>query len=515
MTIFRGTSSATAVRPLLLAPLLAIVCLALASGPASARTQFFSRPFTLGHPRMNDVYGGAEVSGGYRTSAAANDRGDLIVAWTAFPRHNREDVQIAFRPAHGEFTTARTIFSTRGGRRSPRVAIGDPLVAIDGAGNALVVFTEFTLGRHQTVKAAAVKAIYRLARGRLGRAQTLSPAGSNDEAPAVAMAASGEAVVVFQRDLPSSHSPLNSLDYPPVPDLVMAAVRAPGRRFGPATAISPPSTRQTESFFVVPLAPSVVITASGEAIAAWSRVKHDSVAIETSTRPPGGAFGPASRIGTGDGYNGAGGSDFIAIQPVGLADDPSGDTVLAWRSPSPSPMYDYPQLDASYRQAGKPFSTPQVLDPAVDTFSVAVDNLGTAAVLEDHADQDPAGCGGGGGLSVSRHPAGGEFGPAEELLANGGPFPGIVAYGPDRFISTWQDVYGQPDGGPSHDQCMLSYGDLSFATGSATSAFGEPSLLSTNPSAGLTSLVGTPSGLLLAVFNDRSTFFAKFGGPVR
>lgn len=510
MTIFRGTSSASAVRALLLAPLLAIVCLALASGPASARTQFFSRPFTLGHPRVSDVYASAEV-GGYRTSAAADDRGDLIVAWTAFARHNREDVQIAFRPAHGRFTTARTIFSTRGGRGSPRVAIGDPLVAIDGAGNALVVFTEFTLGRHETVKAAAVKAIYRLARGRLRGAQTLSPAGSNDEAPAVAMAASGEAVVVFQRDLPSSHPPLDSA-HPAVPDVVMAAVRAPGRPFGPATAISPSAARQTESFSVVPLAPSVVIAASGEAIAAWSRAKHASVAIETSTRPPGGAFGPASRIGTGDGYNGAGAGE-TAIQPVGLADDPSGDTVLAWRSPSPRPMDDpYPQLDASYRQAGKPFSTPQVLDSDVDAFSATVDNLGTAAVLDDRA---VTSCGfEGGGLFVSRHPAGGEFGPAQEISANG-VFPEIVAYGPDRFISTWQDISGQPDGGPSHDVCMLYNGGMFFATASATSAFGDPSLLSTDPSASLDSLVGSPSGLLLAVFKDQSTLFAKFGGPVR
>lgn len=530
MTISRGASSATAIRALLLGPLLAIVCLALVAGPAPARSLAFSRPFTLGRTGgvltntnqrpINDFSIGPPGSS-EGPSAAANDRGDLIVAWLGLARHNREIIQIAFRPAHRRFTRARTIFAAKGGRGSPRAAIGDPKVAIDGAGNALVVFTEFTLGRHGREKAAVVEAVYRLARGRLRGAQTLSPAGTENEAPAVAMAASGEAVVVFQRDLPSSHPFLDVKDYegPALPDVVMAAVRAPGRPFGPAAAISPPAARQSESLSAVPLTPSVVIASSGEAIAAWSRAEHASVAIETSTRPPGGAFGPPSPIGIGDGS-----------QPAVLAGDPSGDAVLAWASPDPASDGG---LDASYRQAGQPFSTPQVLEHNLDfngfdtesSFSATVDDRGTAAVLADVKEICDSG---GGGLYVSRHPAGGEFEPRQEVPTRSADgfqehYPKIVAYGPDRFISAWEEDFTYYGHGPLNGVCEASSSQLNFATASATSAFGRFRLLSRlrprlsgyQENATILSLVANPSGLVIAVLEDHSKVSVRVGGPVR
>lgn len=475
-----------------LGALLGIVYLAVVAGPASARAHVFSKPFSLGH--SGGIFG--EGPG-----AAADRRGDVILAWVGDGRHGRQDIQIVFRRAPGKFTRARTIFTTNGGLGSLDV----PRVAIDGAGNALVAFTEFTLDRQGRERAAVVKAVYRTARGRLSPAQTVSPPKTNGETPAVAMASSGQAVVVFQRDRPFHPLPYGGEGQVAPPDAVMAAARAPGHPFGPATAISAPAARAQPA---VDLTPRVTMTSSGEAIAAWSRAEHGSVAIETSVRPPGGAFGPPALIGIGD-----------DIQPVVLAGDPSGDTVLVWTS---GPR-DRPQLDASYRQAGTPFSTRQVLDSSFDfegtsfvndvqDLSATVDARGTAAVV--WLQSDPGACNGG-TLLVSRHPAGGEFSAGQKMRNprasdDGNPYgatgpsvslePSVAAFGANRFITVWQQMFADayPDG------ACGSADLLSFATATPDSGpFGGPHLLDRFKGDFYNlSLVASPSGLVLAYWQE-------------
>ncbi len=359
-------------------------------------------------------------------------------------------------------------------------------MAIDGAGNAVVVFAD----------SSSIRVVYRTARGHLGKVRTLSPRGTVAEAPAVAMAPSGEAVVVFQRDLPS-RAPLLA------PAVVMAAMRTPGHPFAPATTVSSPSAHQALN--PAPLTPSVTMASSGEAIAAWSRADQAQagdelphVAIEMSTRPPGGAFGPAQPIDTGDGNDGN--------QPVVLAGDLRGDTVLGWSNfVLGDSRY---QLDASYRRAGGSFSSPQALDPYFGTdLSATVDSSGTAAVawLTGAAPD----------LNVSRHALSGDFGSPQRISA---PHRGrcacdasVVAFGPDRFMTAFQETGSSLV--TQINQAPSGYG-LADATASSLSGFGRAHRFARPGYAYFPSLVGSPSGLVLAVWevnNSQATVTVRAG----
>lgn len=434
---------------LALGSVLALGCLGFVVDAASGRTPGFSKPFSLGH-----------ADGGVGPDAAIDDRGDMIVAWAGSARGGGEGIRIAFRSAHGRFSRARTIFTTHH-------TVDDLGVAIDGGGNALVVFTDSTLDRNGSQVAASVRVIYRAARGGLGKTQTLSPPGSDAQAPAVAMAGSGEAVVVFQRDL-------QSLRRHPYPNpVVMAALRAPGHRFAPASLISPPG-----AFF-----PSVTMAAGGEAVAAWQRGEHSP--LQTSVRPPGGAFEPAQPIGSGSDY------------PPMLAGDRRGDAVLAWSNIDSSGLNT--PLSASYRQAGGSFSSPQVIEPDLSgagEFSVAIDPLGVAAVAR--LATDPNDCSGG-ILRISRGQRGGGFTLPQQVWRAASD-PNVAAYGSGRFMTSFQEIQANPDSGPDHSTCGTAGEGLADATASTAAAFGPAHRFARPAYAYSPSLVASPSGLVLAAW---------------
>lgn len=228
----------------------------------------------------------ATGSGAVHPQIAMNAAGDAVVAWEHLVGQTMA-VQAVVRPAGGTFSAPVDLSAA--GLSGPL-----PRVAIDGAGNATVVWTQ--AGPAGTT----VQVATRPAGGSWAPAADLSPA---DDAGSgrVATNGSGETIAVWTQADAANNT------------IVQASVRPVGGAFEAPADLSAAGRDAVD--------PHVAIDAAGHAVAVWSRFDGSTRVVQTASRPAGGAFG------TPAGLSLAGGD---ARDPSVVA-NPAGDIVAAWQ----------------------------------------------------------------------------------------------------------------------------------------------------------------------------------------
>jgi hypothetical protein len=436
-------------RLMIAVPLAGLVTLGLAGAAAAA--DGWAKPIDLGR---SGVRGFETASPALAT--ATDGHGEILVAWRSVSRHGRQGIDFTVHGHGGRFGRARTVALARG-------TVSDPRVAMDASGDALVVFTRIAPGGHT----AKIMVVAIGAGGRPAAPRQISPSGVSAETPAVAIDDGGAATIVFQRDRPFVKTPAGPVDALGIPDVVMAATRPAGGRFGTAQAIS--AAVKHASFEAGALAPAVSMSGDGEAVAAWYRnvslqlsQAHATGDVEAAVAPPSGEFGTPGVVA-------------VTAKPdllpqTTLTEDTAGNTVLTWQ--------DQTGLSAAVRPAGGAFSTPT-------NFAVPYDQGTYPAIAfgpDDTAQLVWAQCQGPCDALISTA----TWTPGDALTAQpaitplgmprDGPSTPALTFAAGRPVVTWQELGAAPSGGPG-DPGTQNIG-LEDAIGPAGNALGPAALLS-------------------------------------
>jgi hypothetical protein len=350
---------------------------------------------------------------------ALDPAGDAVAVWR---RHNGFNyvLESASRPAGGSFSAPA--------RRS--VAGGDteaPQVAMDAAGNTVVVWSQRTGAAKAIVEAAS-----RPAGGTFSAPVALSAQVGNAVNPQVAIDAAGDTVVVWRQHTSATTAVVEAASRPAGSSSFSAAipVSAPGGnavdpqvaidRAGDVTAVWEGfSSTATGAEFIVEsasrpagsgafsaavklsarslanLQPQVALDPAGDAVAIWSRSDATQSFVESASRPAGSAaFSAAAQL-----------SSPNEQQPQ-IALDAAGDAVAVWRHFDGTRYV----FESASRPAGSTaFSAPMGLsDHAVVVPQIALDPGGDAVAVW-----------GGGNVEATSRPAGGSFSPPVMLSAEG------------------------------------------------------------------------------------------------
>jgi hypothetical protein len=148
--------------------------------------------------------------------------------------------------------------------------------------------------------------------------------------------------------------------------VVRASQRPAGGEFGPRDDLS----GSGQSSF----GPEIAMTPAGLATVVWTREENGELAIETSSRPPGGAFSaPSSVTPTAE----------ASTAPVDtdLKMNDAGDAVVAWPGRATGGQYD---IKAAVRSGTGAFSTPAEVSATSPDFlhpDVSIDAAGNATVV--------------------------------------------------------------------------------------------------------------------------------------
>jgi hypothetical protein len=158
----------------------------------------------------------------------------------------------------------------------------------------------------------------------------------------------------------------------------------------------------------------VVVTGSGEAVAAWST----AAGVMTAAAPRGGRFGTPRKL--------AGQSS----SPV-LAIAPAGEVLVAWTGSGNHPR-------VASRLPGRQFGKPTVLPDTGHVAGLAIDARGKALLLTTHVKR-----GVGLQLRLNERPAGGDFGPPLTIRRSGvGSYATLAAAPNGRALVVWSATDG-------------------------------------------------------------------------
>jgi len=245
----------------------------------------FSKPVNLGD------------GDGLSPQVAIDQAGDAIVVWEG--PVGEAVVQAAMRPAGGSFSKPVNLSADRQRNHRALVFIDDAQVAIDQAGNAIVVWTR------STGKRSVVRAVLRPAGGSFSKPVNLSTQRQNADGAQVAIDQTGNAIVVWARSRGKR-------------SVVQAVLRPAGGSFSKPVNLSRVSKRGDVS-------PEVAINPSGDAVVGWVRhvTKSGIWRVQAAMRPAGGDFSkpvnlsPAFRE-----------TAFTATPDVAIS--PSGSAIVVW-----------------------------------------------------------------------------------------------------------------------------------------------------------------------------------------
>lgn len=339
-------------------------------------------------------------SGEFSDVAMAQD-GAAAVSWQRSNGAN-EIVEVAVRPPFGGF-----------GKAIPLSPSGDSStfaqVAVDGAGEALVAWTNGTAGAIEVSSVVSGLASVPL---------KLTAKPGSVALPVVAIAEGGAAVVAWTRGEGSEQ-------------LVEASYRPAGGSFGKAQALS--SEGKLAEF------PRVAIDAAGEATVVWS--EHSSGEqkwlMRDSTRAATAASFSANALS----------SEFEAErEPLpSVAADAAGDTVVGWVQYGASAK----AVSLMERSAGGQFAQVQLAEAAASGVVLAVGLDGASGPSVAWEGTDPIA----GSIDFASGPRGGPLS-ATQPVAPIGIFPslaedaaGDVLVGEDSFLSTAAAASYRPAGG--------------------------------------------------------------------
>lgn len=269
-----------------------------AAAPAQAAPQWLM-PQTISQP-------GQDAS---QQQVAFNQGGDAVAVWQS-AGGPQPVILASARPAGGAFGAIQTL-------SNPNAYSMSPVLASDAQGDSIAVWLQFDGAN------ARVEAAYRPAGGFFGAPQTLSDAGYEAREPHVAMNAAGEAVLVWSLGSGLSEE-------------IQATAATPGGIFG--------ETHDLTSFTTVASVPRVALDSRGDALAVWDGWDGSNIRIQDALRPAGGTFGAPGFL-SPPGYN--------ADTPQ-IAFDSSNDALAVWRfDGSPAST-----IQSDYRPAGGEFGTP-------------------------------------------------------------------------------------------------------------------------------------------------------------
>jgi hypothetical protein len=248
------------------------------------------------------------AAGGNATDpqVALDAAGNAVVLWSRFDGSvNR--IQATFRPTGGSFGATQTVSASGQSAVFPRLAVNP-------AGNAVAVWQRFD-GADQRVQAA-----FRPAGGGFGGVQTISVAGQDGTAPDVAIDAAGRAVAIWQRFDGSDQR-------------VQAASRAATGSFGAPQTLSAAGQDSVD--------PDIAVGAAGAAVASWQRFDGSVQRVQVSVRPLGGSFAAPQTVSP---------AGLQALDPrVGAAAD--GAAIVVWQQVQGGRF----EIDTSRRPAGGQF----------------------------------------------------------------------------------------------------------------------------------------------------------------
>jgi hypothetical protein len=358
---------------------LAALALALPTAAAAATPPSWSAPVEASGP-------GSDT---YDPHLAVNAEGDAAAVWMGEGAGGGYAIQASTRPAGGTWATPATLSASNAGSDSPTVAIdprGDaivvweqyvgkdmvkasthaagatswggastlsdptreaesPQVAIDPAGEAVVVFTGQDAAGDKIVQASAEQGFG----GEWGAPIALSAAGADSHRPTIGIDAAGEAFVAWDRPGLTT-------------EVVQESRRPAGAGWSTPVTISSPAQEAVE--------PIVGVDAKGDLGVVWSHYGGVEIA-QVTTRLAGGSWS-APRDLTGAGEN--------AYRPR-IALDAQGDATVVWNHGTLDGAYTVRQA-ASAAGSGT-WSAPADVSPTLPQEpepSLAVDPDGDAVV---------------------------------------------------------------------------------------------------------------------------------------
>jgi hypothetical protein len=187
----------------------------------------------------------------YEPQVVVDPSGNSLMVWTRWDGSNLR-IQARSRAADGTSGPVASI-STAG-----RDAF-EPQVALDGAGNAIAVWTQYDGARSRT------HAAFRPAGGSFGGDQTISSGGQDAIAPQISLDPAGNAVAVWYR-------------FDGATDRIQAAVRPANGSFGGVQSISPLGQESYEP--MVAAGPNV----DSNAVAVWTGLDGANTRIQSARR---------------------------------------------------------------------------------------------------------------------------------------------------------------------------------------------------------------------------------------
>jgi PKD repeat protein len=268
-------------------------------------------------------------------AVAMNDRGDTIVAWAS-----REGpttiVQAAFRPAGGSFGAAVNISASG-------VSVESPRVAIDGAGDAMVVWGRSN-GPHEVVEEATRSA----ATGTFSKAVVLSNEAEPAIRPFAAMNAEGDTAVTWT----ASNGTV---------ELAQVAVRPAGGTFDKAVSVS---AEGGDAAF-----PQVALDGRGDPSVVWTLEFGGSLIVQYAAGTSSGTFPTVQDLA------------FESWAPS-IAEDPAGDTLVSYADALSNSAF------ALLRPAEGRFGEPQEVSPVGQVVSAngVSDEQGLNAAMDSAGD---------------------------------------------------------------------------------------------------------------------------------
>ena len=254
-----------------------------------------------GDATTNDVF--------HPTQVAFDGQGGIIAIWTTRVS-NLGRLRVAIGSLRG-FGEPQTIDDDMNQFDS------NPVLATDGQGNAVVVFS-----RQEISVVDRVAYALRAPGQPFGPRKLFDGNTGTSEGPEVAMAPGGRAIAAwFNQDTTRS---------------IRFAIREPGQDFGPAQEM--PDSGDT------PSEEQVAFDGQGNAINTWTSFDSGVSKVRMARAPAGGSFEPPVTLPGPD----------SGAEDVQLAFDPQGNAVALWQGTVPfsSPNIDLPLLAAGYDAAG-------------------------------------------------------------------------------------------------------------------------------------------------------------------
>ena len=322
--------------------------------------------------------------------------GDAIATWCQSDG-SRTRLYAALRRAGGDFTAPGPISPPDvAARDCDRPTWGLPQIAFGPSGDALAAWSAVPAGAADPDLAEHRVQTAQLPPGgdAFGAAQAVSAAGWSARNPQVAFDPTGAATLLWRAARSGTYF------------RIQAATRPPGGAFGAVQELSDPVSHAELQ--------RIAIDPAGNAVAVWNRVRHFGSAVEVAVRPAGGRFGAVQELSTPIPAPSYVPPTVHLGGPARVAVDARGTAIVVWSELDGGRK----RVFAAVRPAGGAFGPRQALSAPGKTAGaarVAFDGAGNAfAVWRRRSDTRRRFR-----IEAAVRPAGGAFGPAQSLSADG------------------------------------------------------------------------------------------------